>query len=279
MLTARKSGRCRAEHDRRARRGHPRLLWWSPAVVAAAIWGTVVGVGSGTPTAAASNGVSLAYRPGHINAEDLYLQDCASCHGADARGTSRAPSLAGVGEATVDFYLSTGRMPKKATHKAPPYTAVLPEDEVKALDQYVTALAAHGGPGIPKVVPAKGTVAEGGELFREYCAACHGYAGTGGELTDRPIPALEEATATQIGEAVRTGPGEMPSFGLDAFTPEQVDSIAAYIRYTHHTDNRGGEDLGLLEPFTSGYLTWAVVVPVLLGFIVLIGKRDKRVAE
>lgn len=257
------------------RHGRATLIWWAPVVMAALLWGVIVATGGGAARAAAKL-PSPDVSTGAINGEALFRQDCASCHGTDGRGSARAPSLAGVGEATVDFYLSTGRMPKRSTHAAPPYRAILPEAQIKALDRYVTALAAHGGPGIPDVVPSAGTVAQGGDLFREYCAACHGYAGTGGELTNRPIPALGDATPAQVGEAVRIGPAEMPSFGPGAFNKRQLDSIAAYILYTDHTDNKGGEDLGLLEPFTSGYVTWAVVVPVLLGFLVLIGKRDKR---
>ena len=40
-----------------------------------------------------------------------YLADCAICHGADAKGTNRGPTLVGVGRASLDYYLTTGRMP------------------------------------------------------------------------------------------------------------------------------------------------------------------------
>ncbi len=47
----------------------------------------------------------------------LFNQNCASCHGLNAEGTKDAkgnwiaPSLIGVGAASVDFQVSTGRMP------------------------------------------------------------------------------------------------------------------------------------------------------------------------
>src|SRR5437773_3561823 len=40
-----------------------------------------------------------------------WLADCAICHGADARGTNRGPSLNGDWRASVDYELTTGRMP------------------------------------------------------------------------------------------------------------------------------------------------------------------------
>src|SRR5947209_1428394 len=41
----------------------------------------------------------------------IFLADCATCHGADARGTNRGPTLVGAGRASLDYYLTTGRMP------------------------------------------------------------------------------------------------------------------------------------------------------------------------
>src|SRR4051794_17719139 len=41
----------------------------------------------------------------------LYLKGCSSCHGLNGEGGRRAPSLIGVGAASVDFQVGTGRMP------------------------------------------------------------------------------------------------------------------------------------------------------------------------
>ena len=41
----------------------------------------------------------------------LFLANCATCHGLQAQGTRNGPSLAGVGAASVDFQVGTGRMP------------------------------------------------------------------------------------------------------------------------------------------------------------------------
>ena len=43
--------------------------------------------------------------------EAIFEANCASCHGPDAAGTDIAPSLTGVGAASVHFQMITGRMP------------------------------------------------------------------------------------------------------------------------------------------------------------------------
>src|SRR5437764_61336 len=48
-------------------------------------------------------------QPADVN--QIFLADCAICHGADGRGTNRGPTLVGVGRASLDYYLTTGRMP------------------------------------------------------------------------------------------------------------------------------------------------------------------------
>ncbi len=55
--------------------------------------------------------VSLSVSTGGVDARLVYLRDCAGCHGADAKGTSKAPTLEGWGRAGVDYALTTGRMP------------------------------------------------------------------------------------------------------------------------------------------------------------------------
>ena len=43
--------------------------------------------------------------------KQLFLKGCSSCHGLNAEGQDIAPSLIGVGAASVDFQVGTGRMP------------------------------------------------------------------------------------------------------------------------------------------------------------------------
>ena len=116
----------------------------------------------------------------------LFLKGCSSCHGLNAEGGQIAPSLIGVGAASVDFQVGTGRMPMadmsvQAMRKKPVYNA----EQTAALAAYVASLAP--GPAIPTDdqlnYERDGNVAQGGELFRTNCAMCHNFAGQGGALT------------------------------------------------------------------------------------------------
>ena len=223
----------------------------------------------------------------------VFLADCAVCHGSDARGTPRGPSLAGVGRASIDYELSTGRMPLTAVGRAndEPGSPLQPLPDkflgdpdktdnhhrpayspktLAALEDYVAGLAGGGGPDIPR--PSAGDLAEGGALFRLECAACHAWAGDGGALVHREAPGLHEATDTQIAEAIRVGPGQMPAFGTAALTDNQVASVVAYVRYLDRPRNRGGNPLWHLGPFAEGGVALAAVGALLL-FVRWIGER------
>ncbi|HEY7440154.1 MAG TPA: c-type cytochrome [Acidimicrobiia bacterium] len=198
----------------------------------------------------------------------LFARDCATCHGADARGTDLAPDLHGVGRALIDYELSTGRMPLPTTNPTqtpergtPKYSPAT----IRELVEYVAALAGGHGPPIPQVDPARGDLSEGGDLFRLNCAACHSWAGTGGALVDRAAPSTHEADAQQIAEAIRTGPGNMPAFGSAVFDEHQLNSIVRYVRYLDHPDDHGGTPLWHLGPLAEG----AVAVFVALGALLL----------
>lgn len=227
----------------------------------------------GTPVNPAVVGRNLVGTGGRTAAV-IYQQDCAACHGANGLGTPRAPSLEGVGEAAVDFELTTGRMPKKdSPSKTPPYSPILPEADIKALDAYVTALVAHGGPGIPTVNPTAGVAAHGEEIFSEDCAACHGWGGSGGILFDRPVPQITEATPTQLGEAVRIGPVAMPKFGPKEINSKELNDLASYLQDLKHPYDRGGDPISHLGPFAEGAVVWLIAMVGVLFVTRWIGKR------
>jgi ubiquinol-cytochrome c reductase cytochrome c subunit len=200
------------------------------------------------------------------SSRDIYLGDCATCHGANGRGTDRGPDLRGAGEGLVDYYLSTGRMPisspnEKVRRHDPKYSPAT----IRRLVDYVQRLVGGDGPGIPHIDPAAGNVAEGETLYRLQCAACHAWSGRGGALLHREAPPVHPATPTQIAEAVRGGPGNMPAFGEAALTQSQLESLVRYVRYLDDPNDRGGTPLWHVGPLVEG----AVGIFIGLGVLVL----------
>lgn len=198
--------------------------------------------------------------------KQMYVQSCSACHGTDAQGSARAPTLVGLGAATVDFWVSTGRMPlqsytQQATRKPPEYNFA----QAKAIAQYVASLG-PGGPPIPKVDLAHANLQQGGELFRLNCATCHSFLAVGGALSYGAFaPSLYPDTPTQIAEAIRTGPGNMPRFSTSQLSQADMNDIIRYVKYIVAPDDHGGFALGHIGPTAEGYV--AIVIGV--GFLML----------
>lgn len=218
-------------------------------------------------------------------AEELYVQGCSSCHGLDGRGVVtddgdvRGPTLERSGEAAAYYYLTTGRMPlansdDDPTRKDPAYNP----EEIALLVEYVAELGE--GPALPDVRIAEGDLAEGGELFRDNCQACHSATGAGGALSyGRAAPSLSEATPRQVAAAMRVGPGEMPVFAESTLSDEDVDSIARYVDYLQNPDDRGGLALGRVGPIPEGFVLWVLGLGILLVATFWIGSRLRGSTE
>ncbi len=205
----------------------------------------------------------------------IYLRDCATCHAADGRGSDRGPTILTSGRAGVDFYLSTGRMPLvKPTEAVERHTPKYDPATIRALVDYVATLPGFTGPDIPSVDIANANVAQGGVLYRLNCAACHAWSGRGGALLRRESPPLHDSTPTQVAEAMRVGPGNMPVFGEAAIDARGLEDVAAYTRaLTHHPEDRGGFPLWHLGPLPEGALAVFVGLGILLALARIIGTR------
>ncbi len=197
----------------------------------------------------------LAEQPELVAAgEELFALGCSSCHGLDGEGTDNGPNIVDAGEAAADFQLRTGRMPAADDEGQQPEKPVrYDDDEIRALVAYVGSLG--DGPAIPDVDAARGDLANGGELYRANCAACHNASGIGGALSyGGEAPSVRDVDPVQVGEAMRTGPGQMPVFGADSFSPEELDDIARYVEDLSEPSRRGGFSLGGVGPVTEGFV-------------------------
>ena len=209
----------------------------------------------------------------------IFLKGCSSCHGINAEGAQIAPSLIGVGAASVDFQVGTGRMPMadmstQAMRKDPIYNA----EETAALAAYVASLAP--GPAIPGESELNferdGSTAEGGELFRNNCAMCHNFAGQGGALTQgKYAPTLMGVEPKHIYEAMVTGPQSMPVFSDKTITPEEKLSIIKWIKAAENEPNLGGASLGRVGPVTEGLLGWVLGLGMLIGVAVWLAMKAR----
>jgi ubiquinol-cytochrome c reductase cytochrome c subunit len=200
----------------------------------------------------------------------LFASSCAACHGDDARGVAgTGPSLVGVGAAAADFYLSTGRMPLSNPSAEPQRgEPAFDAAQRKALVDYIASL---GGPPIPQV--KEGDEREGFAAFRGHCAGCHAITARGGVAPPGTAPALQQASATQIAEAVRVGPYLMPRFDEHQISDAQLNAIVAYVIAQRHPDDRGGWGIGNIGPVPEGMITWLLAVVVLLGVARALGER------
>jgi ubiquinol-cytochrome c reductase cytochrome c subunit len=232
------------------------------------------------PVAAVAAGpaVHAPRPPGSTSAQwgaSLYAANCLRCHGPNGDGTGSGPSLRGVGALAADFELRTGYMPLSSPYDQPQGKRVLfSPQEIDALVAYVASLGK--GPAIPQPRPERGKLAEGLQLFTGHCAGCHQVAGAGGYLKGAIAPPLADATPVQIAEAVRLGPYLMPRFTPKQISNRQLDSIVAYVRYTHHPDDAGGWSLGHIGPVPEGLVTWLIAAAVLVAVCVAIGERVRR---
>ncbi|MFE9919046.1 cytochrome c [Micromonospora sp. NPDC005553] len=207
----------------------------------------------------------------------LFDVSCVTCHGRNAQGVEgRGPSLIGVGAASVEFQVSSGRMPlarqEAQAHRKPP---VFTDEQTRQLAQYIQELG--GGPVVPEGDDLRedGNIAAGGELFRINCSQCHAFGGGGGALSSGKFaPSLHPATDRQIYAAMLSGPQNMPVFGDNQLRPEQKADIIAYIQETlKHDQDPGGFNLGRYGPSTEGLAIFLIgIVALVFASLWIAGK-------
>lgn len=258
---------------RRHRAARPLLL-----IIALFLMGVVYAGFAPTGKSSADETMTTAVKEG----QELFAVGCSSCHGLNAEGTSQGPPLIGVGAASVDFQVSTGRMPmanpgQQAARKPSTYT----DEEIAQLAAYVASL----GPGPDVPAPAAyspdglspNEIAIGGELFRTNCSACHNVSGLGGALPNgKYAPSLVGVSNKHVYEAIRTGPQQMPVFSQGVLTDTDVRMIIGYLNTLEVEQNRGGWTFGGLGPVDDGFWVFFGGMLVLIIAAVWIASKGVR---
>lgn len=207
----------------------------------------------------------------------LFLTNCATCHGKNALGTPVGPNLAGVGAAAVDFQMGTGRMPMAEPGVQAPRgkKVTFSDEEIADIAAWVASLAP--GPAIPDAeytTAEGGDPGKGGEIFRVNCSMCHNSAGAGGALTSgKYAPPLTGVEGKHIVEAMLTGPQSMPVFNDSNISPESKRDVIAFLKSMDAEGNPGGMALGSLGPVPEGLVAWVFGLGILIGAAYWLGQK------
>ena len=251
-------------------------------VFALFLMGALYAVAAPAAKVAADTGNSQQVAEGQA----LFRVTCASCHGLNGEGqttgTIQGPPLAGVGAASVDFQVSTGRMPMaRPEAQAPVKKNLYSEEEIAALAAYVASLGP--GPAVPTPEEydpsnvSEEDIARGGELFRTNCSACHNFAGAGGALPNgKYAPSLYGVSNKHLYQAMITGPQQMPVFSDEVMRPEDKRAIIGYLNELHDRPQDGGLALGGLGPVSEGLWAWIIGLGSLMFFAIWIAAKGTK---
>ena len=168
----------------------------------------------------------LAQNPEAIKVgQRLFGNNCAVCHGSDAKGSKGFPNLTdndwlygGTPEA-IKTTLTNGRN----GNMPPMIAAVGGEQGAKDVAAYVLSLSGQKGSGD----------AEAGKAKFMVCGACHGQDGKGNHMMGAPNLAddiwLHGSGEEAIIAAIKNGrQGQMPAF-KDQLSPEKIHVLSAYV--------------------------------------------------
>ena len=156
----------------------------------------------------------------------IFGNNCAQCHGADAKGSFGFPNLTdgdwiwGGSPEAIKATLINGR---KAA--MPPWEAILGDSGIAEATAYVLSLNGRDAD------PAQ--VAAGETHFKTYCAACHGADGKGNAALGAPNLTngiwLYGGSESQIAHSLRAGRnGVMPAFG-ETLSEDKIHILTAWV--------------------------------------------------
>lgn len=156
----------------------------------------------------------------------MFSNNCAQCHGGDAKGTYGFPNLAdddwlfGGSPDAIKASITRGRQPVM-----PAWGDILGDEGVTDTVAYVMSLSGRN--------VDQGNAEAGEQHFKTYCVACHGMDGTGVQAMGAPNLAngvwLYGGSKEQIGHSVRVGRnGVMPAHE-ELISEDKIHLLTAYV--------------------------------------------------
>jgi cytochrome c oxidase cbb3-type subunit 3 len=156
----------------------------------------------------------------------MFGNNCAQCHGADAKGRYGFPNLTNndwIYSGTADGIETTIRDGRRAV--MPAWGDILGDQGVKETTAYVLSLSGREA--------NAQDVSAGKARFKTYCAACHQADGTGNPLMGAPNLAngiwLYGGKPEQVSHSIRAGRnGVMPAH-KDTLSEDKIHILTAYV--------------------------------------------------
>jgi len=156
----------------------------------------------------------------------MFANNCAQCHGADAKGRYGFPNLTdddwifGGDPDTIKATLENGRQVAM-----PAWGSIIGDQGIADVTQYVLDLNGRDADAQQ--------VAAGETVFQTYCVACHGAEGLGNPALGAPNLTngvwLYGGSEEQIAHSLRAGRnGVMPAF-KDTLSEDKIHILAAYV--------------------------------------------------
>jgi ubiquinol-cytochrome c reductase cytochrome c subunit len=204
----------------------------------------------------------------------VFAQNCSGCHGAMGQGGVAVPSLPYPPPplAPAGFASLVSGMVTQGGIQMPSFARALTADQIDAVATYVSQQIAD---------PATHTAntADGGQIYRLYCAGCHSTTGRGGALTRGPnAPNIAQYPAAEALAAMILGRGNMPRFAGGALDVRQQTSVALYVEVLLDPPSPGGRGLGYLGPVPEGAVGAAALLILIFIAVWLAWKSRKAVA-
>src|SRR5579863_2908210 len=153
----------------------------------------------------------LMVRDGHAQASaagqgvQRYMEYCAGCHGADAKGGDKAPSLVSAASPLSDSELF--RIVRDGTTGGMPSFAQIGDANIKAVVQVLRVLATNGpAKSASPETPVTGNAQSGRALYfgKAQCSRCHSMQGKGGFIANNLTNYGRNRAADEILKAITT---------------------------------------------------------------------------
>jgi ubiquinol-cytochrome c reductase cytochrome c subunit len=243
--------------------GRPRLGPLAQLCVVLVVLFVAAGPAGASPQASPS--AALEASASAIPAAEVFAENCSGCHGTRGEG-GFGPPLAAAGFASL-----VAPMVAEGGIQMPAFGGQLSDAQIQGVAEYV---AAH----IADPASHEAVVADGGEIYRLYCAGCHSTTGRGGALTrGRNAPDISKYPAAEALAAMMLGRTNMPMFAGNTLDVRQQAAVGLYVGVLVDPPSPGGRGLGYLGPVTEGAVS-AIALLILIFLAVWLAWKSKTAA-